>query len=89
MNTVTHELKIWPNYFNAVISGRKTFEVRKNDRDFKEGDFLLLREWGPLSKIFTGRDCKVQVLYILQGGQWGIEEGYCILGIKLIEEIEN
>lgn len=43
----THELKILPQYFKAVQNGSKTFELRKNDRRFKVGDTLILREWHP------------------------------------------
>jgi hypothetical protein len=42
-----HELKTWPKYFKAVQKGEKTFELRKNDRDFKKGDILILREFVP------------------------------------------
>ena len=42
-----HELKIWPNEFKDTCSGKKTFEVRKNDRCFKIGDMLILREFVP------------------------------------------
>src|SRR5690348_13292378 len=41
----THVLKVWPDFYAAIASGRKTFEIRKDDRDFAEGDRLLLREW--------------------------------------------
>lgn len=40
-----HELKIAPKYYEAVASGLKTFEIRKNDRDFEEGDEIVLREF--------------------------------------------
>jgi len=37
-----HRLKIKPQYLEAIISGDKTFEIRKNDRDFKVGDRVEL-----------------------------------------------
>ena len=42
-----HELKIWPKFFARVVDGSKPFEVRRNDRDFQTGDFVLLREYDP------------------------------------------
>ena len=42
-----HELKILPPYFEAVIDGRKTFEIRKDDRGFQAGDTVMLREYDP------------------------------------------
>jgi hypothetical protein len=42
-----HELKTWPESFNAIKDGRKTFDVRRADRDFQEGDVLILQEFIP------------------------------------------
>jgi len=52
---MTHELKTWPEYFEAIASGAKTFEIRENDRDFKVGDILVLEEYNDNSKKYTGR----------------------------------
>lgn len=60
-----HELKIWPEYFEAVKSGKKTFEIRKNDRNFKEGDILVLKEFVPTEGEYTGRSIEVVVTYVL------------------------
>ncbi|MCR1915449.1 DUF3850 domain-containing protein [Lactobacillus johnsonii] len=49
-----HELKILPEYFRAQATGVKTFEIRKNDRNFKVGDDLWLREYDSKSKKYTG-----------------------------------
>ena len=45
----THELKIYPKYFEAILDGKKTFEIRKNDRYFHVGDRIVLKEWIILS----------------------------------------
>jgi hypothetical protein len=50
-----HELKIWPRFFREVALDRKHVEVRRYDRDFLENDVLLLREWDPESKKYSGR----------------------------------
>lgn len=78
----THDLKTWPSYFNAVMNDVKTFEVRKDDRNFKIGDTLLLREYNPNDGNYTGAVCTRQVTYILKGGQFGIEEGFVVLGLR-------
>lgn len=44
---MTHELKIWPQFYCRVADGSKTFEVRKNDRAFQSGDLVILREYDP------------------------------------------
>jgi hypothetical protein len=43
----THELKTWPECFQAIKRGQKTFDIRENDRNFQVGDILVLREFKP------------------------------------------
>lgn len=76
-----HELKTWPEYFTDVLCGFKTFEVRKNDRDFRLHDILVLKEWDNMLGMYTGREVRCCVDYILYGGKFGIEEGHCVMGI--------
>ena len=77
-----HELKTWPEYFEEVFMGRKTFEVRKNDRDFKRGDTLILKEWDNQSSEYTGRELARGVSYVLHGGNFGIEPGTVIMALQ-------
>lgn len=74
-----HELKTLPGYFEDVLAGRKSFEVRKNDRDFREGDLLALNEYGEGG--YTGRCCLVRIDYILNDPNYCLK-GFVVLGIK-------
>jgi len=58
--------KIWPEYFELVKSGKKTFELRLADFKIQEGDILILEEWDPRNKKYTGRKLKRKVKYILK-----------------------
>jgi len=81
-NMKKHNLKIWPEFFEAVYMRRKTFEVRKNDRNFNVGDTLIFNEFNPETEKYTGAICHKYVRYIMHGGKFGIEEGYCVMGIE-------
>ena len=83
---MTHTLKTWPEYFHAVITGHKTFEIRKNDRNFKQGDTLLFKEWNPDTEKYTNRQHTMEVCYVLEGGQFGLEEGHVAMGLVDPEE---
>jgi ASC-1-like (ASCH) protein len=79
-----HELKIWTEYFDSIQIGEKTFELRKNDRGFKDGDTLHLKEWNNNGKYYTGRSILAVVTSILQNSEFGLEKGYCIMSIKVV-----
>jgi ASC-1-like (ASCH) protein len=78
----THYLKTWVEYFQAVKLGRKSFEVRLNDRNYQVGDTLILQEWDQAIQEYTGEEFSVVVTYILKGGQFGIDPRYVVIGIK-------
>ena len=56
--------KIWPEYFEAVASGKKKYELRLNDFTVNEGDKLILEEWDPKIKKYTGRKIEKTVTYV-------------------------
>lgn len=76
-----HLLKIMPEYYTAVSSGAKTFEVRLNDRDFKVDDILVLREW--FDSSYTGRLTIVRVDYVLKDTPH-LLPNYCVMAITLL-----
>jgi len=87
-----HELKVWPIYYEEIELNNKTFEVRLNDRDFKKGDFICLREYNPDKKQYTGRFTRAVISYIFYGGIFKIPQDMCIFSfIKLtpLKMLEN
>jgi len=77
-----HELKTWPSCFAAVQAGSKPFDVREKDRDFQVGDVLLLREFDPESEQYTGNTVTRWVSYVLEGGAFGVQPNWCVLGFS-------
>jgi len=75
-----HELKTWPEYFTAVASGEKTFEIRKNDRNFQVGDRIKLVEYDPEKYEHTGRYMCADITYITDFEQ---KDDYVVFGIKI------
>lgn len=79
-----HNLKTWPEPFAAMFAGNKTHEIRKDDRGFALGDFLILREFDPEGNSFTGRQLVRSIDYISRGPHWGLPLGLCVMSVKPI-----
>jgi len=75
-----HNLKIKPEFFKAVISGQKTFEIRNNDRDFQAHDFVVLREFDCRTG-FTGSQAHTQIKYVSSYNQ---APGFVVFGFELL-----
>ncbi len=58
------EKKIWPEFFEGILSGDKTFEIRLGDFECRRGDRLVLREYDPRTKEYTGRKIEKTVTYV-------------------------
>lgn len=89
-----HELKTWPEPFEAIRSGKKRYEIRYDDRGFAVGDVLHLLEYDP-SRVadyrtpkslgYTGEKLWAKVTYITPGGVWGLPQNICVMSIELFE----
>lgn len=84
-----HELKTWPEYFQALVDGTKNFEVRVNDRPFRVGDTLLLQEWDPKRGEYTGREIYRTITYILRDTNCGVAPGSVVMGLADPEKVEE
>lgn len=56
-----HQIKIWPEHFEGIITGRKTYELRRVDRPYRVGDGILLQEYDRESKLLTGRELTLEI----------------------------
>ncbi len=85
----THELKCWPPFFEAIIEGRKTHDLRRaDDRTFRVHDLIRLREFDPKSEHYTGREQTVEITYMTSTdipcalSEQALHPAFCILSIK-------
>jgi hypothetical protein len=90
-----HDLKSWPEWFAPLKDGTKTFELRRNDRNFQVGDVLHLLEYEPgdhpdgATGRYTGRYCYRVVTYVMHGlgsvgaiePLKGLDRNYAILAL--------
>lgn len=81
-----HHLKIVQEYYDDSAKDIKTFEIRKNDRDYAVGDILHLQEW--TGNSYTGRSKYKRVLYILRDRQY-VPEGYACMSTRLISSLNT
>jgi len=84
-----HDLKTHPKPFSQVWDRIKPFEIRKNDRNYEIGDILFLREYDPKEDTYSGRIVVARVTIVYKGPKWGIQSGYCVLGIFIQNETHN
>ncbi len=82
---MNHVLKTWPQYFKELRSGRKTWELRRDDREFSEGDTLTLMEWDPCAKEYTGEVEKRRVTYVARYA--AIPDGFCCMSVEPIRVV--
>lgn len=77
----THELKTVQPHYDNVVSGKKTVDVRRDDRGFAEGDILVLREYDAATASCSGRRHVVEVTHVLDGFE-GLTPGWVAMSIR-------
>ena len=80
-----HYLKTWPVYYQSTKLGLKTFELRKNDRNYQVGDVLCLQEYDPEKEEYTGDEMLLKVPYMLSNPTF-VPDGYVIMSTVRIDD---
>jgi len=83
----THYLKTWPEYFEDLKAGIKTFEVRYNDRKFAVEDIVILQNYNLDTKEYSGEQLYFKIKYIVNWNdniitEMALKVGYSILGLE-------
>ena len=85
-----HKLKTWPCYFVAIWDGLKRYEVRRDDRGFRPADTLLLQEYEPTRRHYTGREIRATVGYMMCAAGMGLlQEDAVVMQLEDIERIHK
>lgn len=85
-----HDLKCIQPFFKEIWAGKKTWELRKDDRGFAIGDGLKLSEYDPELQCYTGLRINARITTMLGAGSGladqigGLKKDYCILGIEIV-----
>lgn len=86
-----YNVKSWPAFFKAIVSGDKLHDMRDmRDRDYKVGDVLNLQEYDPFGGGYSGQECKVKITYVTSNetpcamSSAALDGSFCILSIKKV-----
>jgi hypothetical protein len=89
IEVAAHILKCWPQFFEAILVGKKVHDLRRaDDRTFRVDDIVQLNEFDPVHGRYTGRRLKVKITYITSAdmpcalSKGALHPDYCILSIK-------
>lgn len=81
--------KTWPELFEKLLSGEKTFDCRIADFEVHPGDTIVFKEYDPEKKLYTGRTLQKTITYVGKTKDWHFfkpEEierfGYVIMSLK-------
>lgn len=84
-----HTVRSWAHFFDAIKAGKKTHDLRKDDRNYKVGDVLRLERYDNIDGLYTGESLLVDVTYITNRdapcafSSSVVQPGYAILSIQL------
>lgn len=87
-----HRIKSWPKFFQPLSNGQRTHELRRNDREYKVGDVLELREFLYNEKVYSGRVIQMAITSITSASEpcavseEALHIEFCILSVKLIPD---
>ena len=75
-----HELKCWPYFYQQIRDGLKTFEIRFDDRGYRTGDILYIREYDKNVEQYTTHELYRRITYISDFQQ---QPGYVVLALEV------
>ncbi len=83
--------KAWPEAFQAIVAGQKTFDLRLADFDCAPGDTLVLKEWDPKTKEYTGREISKRIGFVAKSKDWEVwpKEEIDRLGFQVLSLLDD
>lgn len=91
VHSKVHVVRSWAHLYDAIESGLKVHDLRKNDRDYKVGDHMILQRFDNVHGQYSGEEMRVEITYITGRDHVPcafssavLEKDYCILSIKKV-----
>jgi hypothetical protein len=87
-----HVAKSWPWLFQPIKAGIKLHDMRKNDRPWAVGDTMLLQEFDPAGRGYTGEELLMEITYMTNNitpcaySSHALDRDYSILSLKKVEK---
>ena len=81
------EKKCWPPSFQEILDGKRNFDVRLGDVDFKSGDIMVIKEWDPGTGQYTGREIEKKIVFAAKTKEmkyWS-QEDIDLYGFQVLE----
>lgn len=80
----THFVKAWPRYFSAYLDGTKPWSIRLDDRNYMDGDELVIQEWNSTEDCYTGRKASFRIVKVWDQMPDFIPKGHVVLTLEPI-----
>jgi hypothetical protein len=86
-----HSVRSWSMFYQDILTGARTSDIRLNDRRYAVGDQMRLMEFDPVKFAYTGQEQMVEITYIQTNksnpcaiSREALHDDYVVLSIKLL-----
>lgn len=73
MEDIEHRVKIWPEFYDDIESGKTPVSLRIDDRGYQAGNFIVFQEWDPKTMSYSNRETTKKIKHVMRPIELGAE----------------